>query len=80
MAKVEWATAERREAVADVSRELAGSIDALRGERAVVVNDVRRIVDVVLLRVAILPVAGVVFAPLVAHAYARVWPGDGPSR
>ena len=26
LAKVEWATAERREAVADVSRELAGSI------------------------------------------------------
>ena len=74
LATLEWATAERREAIADVHRELAGSLEALRGERAVVVDDVRHIVDVVLLRVAIFLVAGVVLAPLVAHAYARVWP------
>ena len=55
-------------------RELAASIEALRGERAVVVNDVRHIVDVVLLRVALFLIAAVVLAPLVAHAYARVWP------
>jgi hypothetical protein len=47
---------------------------ALRGERAVVVNDVRHIVDVVLLRVAPYLVAAVVLAPLIAHAYTRVWP------
>ena len=55
-------------------RELAGSLEALRGERAVLVDDLRHIVDVVLLRVAIFLVAGVVLAPVVAHAYARVWP------
>jgi len=74
LATLEWATAERREAMADLRRELAGSIDALRGERAVVVGDVRHIVDGVLLRVAIFLLAAVVLAPFVAHAYARVWP------
>ena len=74
LATLEWATAERREAIADVRRELAGSMEAVRGERAVVVDDLRHIVDVVLLRVAIFLVAAVVLAPLVAHAYARVWP------
>ena len=74
LATLEWATAERREAIADVRRELAGSMDAVRGERAVVVDDLRHIVDVVLRRVAIFLVAAVVLAPLVAHAYARVWP------
>jgi hypothetical protein len=74
LATFEWATAERREAIAEVHRELADSIEALRAERAVVVDDVRHIVDVVLLRVAIFLVAGVLLAPLVAHAYARVWP------
>ena len=74
LATLEWATAERREAIAEVRRELAGSMEALRGERAVVVDDLRHIVDVVLLRVAIFLVAAVVLAPLVAHAYARVWP------
>ena len=74
LATLEWATAERREAIAEVHRELAESIEALRVERAVVINDVRHIVDAVLLRVAIFLVAGVLLAPLVAHAYARVWP------
>jgi hypothetical protein len=74
LATLEWATVERREAIADVRRELAGSMDAVRGERAVVVDDLRHIVDTVLLRVALFLVAAVVLAPLVAHAYARVWP------
>ena len=74
LATLEWATAERREAIADVRRELAASMEAVRGERAVVVDDLRHIVDMVLLRVAIFLVAAVVLAPLVAHAYARVWP------
>jgi hypothetical protein len=74
LATLEWATAERREAIADVRRALAGSMEALRAERAVVVDDLRHIVDAVLLRVAIFLVAAVVLAPLVAHAYARVWP------
>jgi hypothetical protein len=74
LATLEWATAERREAIAQVRRELAGSMEALRVERAVVVDDLRHIVDVVLLRIAVFLVAAVVLAPLVAHAYARVWP------
>ena len=44
-------------------RALAGSMDAVRGERAVVVHDVHNIVHVVLLRVAIFLVAAVVLAP-----------------
>ncbi len=74
LATLLWGTAERREALAEVRRELAGTIDALRKERAIVVGDLRHIVDLVLLRVAIFLVAAVVLAPLVAHAYARVWP------
>lgn len=71
---LEWATAERREAIAEVDRELAGAIATLRGERAIALYEVRGIVNMVLLRVAIFLIAGVVLAPLVAHAYARVWP------
>jgi hypothetical protein len=74
LATLEWATAERRETIAELRRELAGSMEALDGERAVVVDDLRHIVDMVLLRVAILLVVAVVLAPLVAHAYVRVWP------
>ena len=74
LATLEWATAERREAIADVRRELAGSMEAVRGERGVIIDDLRQIVDAVLLRVAIFLVAAVVLAPLVAHAYVRVWP------
>ena len=49
-------------------------MEALRAERAIVVADVHHIVDVVLLRVAVFLAAAVVLAPLVAHAYACVWP------
>jgi len=48
-------TAERREAIAGVRREWAASRAALRGERVVVDDDVRHIVDGALLRVALLP-------------------------
>jgi hypothetical protein len=74
LATLEWATTERREAIADVRRELGGAMEAVRGERAVVVDDLDRIVDGVLLRVALFLVAAVMLAPLVAHAYVRVWP------
>jgi hypothetical protein len=74
LATLEWATAERHLATAELRRELADAMEALRGERAVVVDDLRHIVDAVLLRVAIFLVAAAVLAPLVAHAYARVWP------
>ena len=74
LATLEWATAERREAIADVHRELAGSMGAVRDERAIVLEDLRHVIDVVLLRVAVFLTAAVVPAPLVAQAYARVWP------
>jgi len=74
VATLEWATNERRETLAEVRRELAESMAALRSERVVVVDDVRHIVDVILLRIAIFLIAGVVLAPLVAHVYASVWP------
>lgn len=74
LATLEWATRERREAIADIHRELAESIAALRAERAIVVDDVRQIVDAVLLRTAIFLIAGVLLAPVVAHVYALVWP------
>ena len=74
LATLEWGTAERREAIAEVRRELAGSIDALRGERALVEDHLRHAIDLIFLRVALFLVAAVVLAPLVAHAYARVWP------
>ena len=45
LATLEWGTAERREAIAEVRGELAGSLRALRGERAVVVDDLRHIVE-----------------------------------
>ena len=70
LATLEWATGERREAIAQMHRELTDSIAALRGERAVVVDDVRHIVDVVLLRVAAFLIVAVVLTPLVAHVYA----------
>jgi hypothetical protein len=73
-ATLDWATAERHATVLDVRNELVGAMNALREERAVVVNDTRRLVDTVLLRIALFVVAGVVLAPLVAHAYVRVWP------
>ena len=57
-----------------MGRELTGALAALRGERAIAIGEVRSIVNMVLLRVAIFLIAGVVLAPLVAHAYARVWP------
>jgi hypothetical protein len=73
-ATLEWATAERRDAIAEIRRELAGATAALRDERATVVNDIGHIVDLVLLRVALGIIAAVVLAPVVAHIYARVWP------
>jgi hypothetical protein len=74
LATLEWATAERRETIAEIQRELAASIEAIRGERAVAVNELRDILDLELLRVALFLAAAVVLAPVVAHAYVRVWP------
>jgi hypothetical protein len=74
LATEEWATAERREATAEIRRELISTMAAVRSERAIVVDDLRHIVDMVLLRVALFLLVAVVLAPVVAHAYVRVWP------
>ena len=74
LSTLKWATAERREAITDVSRDLAAAVGTLRNERAVLTDDLRHLVDTVLLRVALFLVVVVVLAPLVAHVYARVWP------
>jgi hypothetical protein len=74
LATLEWATGERRETIGDVHRDLAGAVSALRAERSAFTDDVRHLIDVILLRMALFVVAGVVLAPLVAHVYARVWP------
>jgi hypothetical protein len=73
-ATLEWATSERGEAVAALRQELAGTVGVLRDERAIVVNDLRHIVDMVLLRLALAVTAAVILAPFIAHVYARVWP------
>lgn len=73
-ATLAWATSERREALSEMGRELTRAIHALREERTAALNDMRHIVDIVLLRIALGIVACVVLAPVVAHAYARVWP------
>jgi hypothetical protein len=74
LATLEWANTERHEATGDIHRELAASLDALRGERATVLADVRHLVDAILLRIVLFIAGALVLAPLVAHAYARVWP------
>jgi hypothetical protein len=78
LATLEWATRERRETIEEVRRELASAMKIARSERVTVVEDVRGIVDTVLLRVALFLLAGVVLAPLVAHVYARIWPKRTP--
>jgi len=74
LATLAWATIERHETTDEVHRQLAAAMAALRAERVAVVNDLRHTADMILLEVALFLVAGVVLAPLVAHAYARVWP------
>jgi len=78
LATLEWATAERLETIATMRQESVAAIGALRGERAAVIDDVRGIVDGVLLRLGLFLVAAVLLAPLVAHAYVRVWPRRRP--
>lgn len=74
LATYDWADAERRAAIADVHQEMTGAVAALQSERAAFVADMRHIVDMTLLRVALFVLAGLVLAPFVAHIYVRVWP------
>lgn len=78
LATLEWANLQRRDTIEEVRRELASAMKIARTERATVVEDVRGIVDTVLLRIALFLLAGVVLAPLVAHIYVRVWPKRAP--
>jgi hypothetical protein len=73
-ATLEWATGERREATAAVRQHIADALIALRRERTTLVDDMRRLVDVVSLRVTLFVIFAVVLAPLIAHVYVRVWP------
>ncbi len=74
LATMEWAIEQRRDTLATMHTEMTAALAALRGERVAVVNDVRDIVTSVMIRVFLLLVAVVVLAPLIAHAYVRVWP------
>jgi hypothetical protein len=69
-----WATNERRETVAQLRQELDRAAGALQRERVAALTDVRQIVDLVLLRMVLFVVGAIVLAPIVAHAYVRVWP------
>ena len=74
LATLQWGNGERLDTTADIHRELAGTVSALHAERVAFADDLRRLVDMVLLRIALFVVAAVVLAPLIAHAYVRVWP------
>ena len=74
VATLEWASAERRSASSQVRRQIDAATDLLRAERAVVMVDLTRMLDTVMIRLAIFVLAGVVLAPIVAHVYVRVWP------
>jgi hypothetical protein len=78
LATLQWATGERRETIGEVRRDLAGAVSALHAERAAFADDMRHVIDVVLLRIALFVIAGVVLAPLVAQVYVRVWPRNKP--
>ncbi len=78
LATLQWANTERLETTGDLHNELAGVVKAIHAERMAFSDDVGRLVDTVLLRIALFVVAGVVLAPVVAHAYVRVWPRNKP--
>ena len=70
LATLQWATGERRETIEDVGpRTSSGAVIALRTERTAFTEDVRRLIDAVLIRMVLFVIGGVVFAPLVARAY-----------
>ena len=74
LATLEWGTVERREVLNVVRQEFQATIAALHQERIAAMDDTRRMVDGVLLKVALFVLLAVVLAPIVAHAYVRVWP------
>jgi hypothetical protein len=78
LATLEWGTVERREVLTVVRQEFQAAIAALHQERIGAMDDTRRLVDAVLLKMVLFVLAAVVLAPVVAHAYVRVWPRRPP--
>jgi hypothetical protein len=74
LATLDWANVQRLEVITAVRQELAAATRALHDERVAGMDDLRQIVDGILVRVALFAGAVVLLAPLVAHVYARVWP------
>ena len=74
LATLDWGTVERREVVTVVHQEFQAAVAALHEERIAAMDDARRMVNGVLLKVALFALLAVVLAPVVAHAYVRVWP------
>jgi hypothetical protein len=74
VATLEWGTGERREVVSVVQQEFQALIAAIHAERIATMDDTRRLMNSIMLKMALFLLAAVVLAPLVAHAYVRVWP------
>ena len=74
LATLEWGTIERREVLNVVRQEFQTAIAAVHQERIAAMDDTGRLVNGVLLKVALFVLLAVVLAPIVAHAYVRVWP------
>ena len=74
LATLEWGTVERLEILAVVRQEFQAAVGALGQERIAAMDDARRLVNGVLLKVGLFVVLAVMVAPVVAHAYVRVWP------
>ena len=73
-ATLEWGTVERLEILAVVRQEFQAAVGALGQERIAAMDDARRLVNGVLLKVGLFVLLAVMLAPVVAHAYVRVWP------
>jgi hypothetical protein len=74
LATLDWGTVERREVINVVRQEFQAAVAALHQERIATIDDTRHLVNGVLLKVALFVLLAVVLAPIVAHAYVRVWP------
>jgi hypothetical protein len=74
LATLEWGTVERREVINVFRQEFQAAVAAIHQERIATIDDTRHLVNGVLLKVALFVLLAVVLAPVVAHAYVRVWP------
>jgi hypothetical protein len=74
LATLEWGTVERREVLNAVRQEFQAVVAAIHQERIATIDDTRHLVNGVLLKIALFVLLAIVLAPVVAHAYVRVWP------